>query len=103
MAVQYVTRLPAIRRNVRPQAQHAISRAVFDTVAEARIAAPFRTGNLKSSIGGETGELSGRVSVGAEYGIYVELGTRYMAARPYLRPAFDRASDKLLKDLAGIV
>ncbi len=33
------------------------------------------------------GKIKWRVIVGADYGIYPEYGTRYMAAQPYFRPA----------------
>jgi len=51
------------------------------------------TGNLKNSI--QTNRVSQReyrVNVGAEYGIYLELGTSRMAARPFLTPAVERVA-----------
>jgi HK97 gp10 family phage protein len=33
------------------------------------------------------GKLKWKVIVGADYGFYVEYGTRYMAAQPFFRPA----------------
>ncbi|WP_422929193.1 HK97-gp10 family putative phage morphogenesis protein [Singulisphaera sp. PoT] len=58
---------------------------------EARSLAPARTGTLQSSIGYSYDESSRtlRVSVEAPYAAYVELGTRNMPARPFLRPALE--------------
>jgi hypothetical protein len=54
-----------------------------------------RTGRLRGSITWRLGQdgLSPYVDVGSAvvYAAYVELGTRRMAARPYLRPALEAA------------
>jgi len=65
-----------------------------------------RTGNLRRSITHEVAldGLSGKVgSFGAKGVVYaapLELGTRHMAARPYLRPALDRMKGELAKILS---
>lgn len=56
--------------------------------------APYKTGNLRRSIHIEPrvsnrGMAAVEVGTNVEYGHYLEFGTRYMAARPYLRPALD--------------
>ena len=52
-----------------------------------------RTGRLRSSISTTLGEDSlgayADVGTNVSYGGFVELGTRYMRARPYLRPALE--------------
>lgn len=35
-----------------------------------------------------------RIGTNVEHGIYNELGTKYMAARPWLRPAFDESRER---------
>ncbi len=54
---------------------------------------PVRTGNLRRSIHTEVSEspdeITATVGPSADYGIYVEFGTRKMAAQPYMRPAFE--------------
>lgn len=58
---------------------------------------PVDTGRLRSSIQMtdprqvSADVLSIRVGSAVNYARYVELGTRYMRARPYLRPAISRA------------
>lgn len=48
------------------------------------------TGNLVNSIQVEpAGEYQYRINVGAEYGLYLELGTASMAARPFMLPMMD--------------
>lgn len=51
-------------------------------------------GTLRSSLTWELVQesgLSAKVGTNVEYGPYVELGTRYMRAQPYLRPALAEA------------
>lgn len=50
-----------------------------------------RTGGLKNNIPIEKPESCVRiVTVGQEYGPYLEMGTRYMAARPFVGPEVER-------------
>ena len=59
------------------------------------------TGNLKRSIdleitdAGKTAE----VKPTADYGAYVELGTRFMNAQPFLGPAFNEQKEKFKQDM----
>jgi HK97 gp10 family phage protein len=46
-----------------------------------------QTGRLRASVATEVDGLTGRVGTNVEYGRYLELGTRRMAARPWLRRA----------------
>ena len=67
--------------------------------------APVDTGTLKRSIGLEItdGGMSAEVEPTAEYAPYVELGTRFMEAKPYLKPAFDEQKEKFKKDMKKLV
>lgn len=65
--------------------------------------APVDTGFLQRSILPELTDLEGRVITGAEYGPYVELGTRFMAAQPFISPAFMIQRIKFLDDLKRIM
>jgi HK97 gp10 family phage protein len=58
--------------------------------ADARIACPVDTGHLRDSLEHEVDGDTLRVGTNVDYAVYVEEGTRYMAAEPYLRPALYR-------------
>lgn len=61
------------------------------------------TGTLQNSISVETeSALEARVIVGAEYGLYLEMGTVFMEARPFLGPAFDANAENFKKALAQV-
>ena len=66
---------------------------------------PVDTGTLKRSIGLElsTGGLEAAVAPTAEYAPYVELGTRFMDAQPYLKPAFNEQKKKFEQDMQKLV
>lgn len=67
--------------------------------------APVDTGHLKRSIGLNMTDagLTAEVTPTAEYAPYVELGTRFMEAQPYLKPAFDEQKEKFEKDMKKLV
>ncbi len=74
-----------------------VKKAALDIEAGAKQRAPVRTGNLKNSIqASEENPLLWRVDVGANYSVYVECGTRYMAAQPYLLPATEQIRPSFL-------
>lgn len=66
---------------------------------------PRRTGALASSI---TLEISGNgltadVEPHMNYAAYVEFGTRYMDAQPYIRPAFMQEGRRFQEDLSKLM
>lgn len=63
------------------------------------------TGRLRQSIGLEIkdGGMIAEVEPTAEYAPYVELGTRFMEAQPYLKPAFEKQSKQFRKDMNELV
>ena len=67
--------------------------------------APVDTGTLKRSIGLEITDsgMAAEVRPTADYAPYVELGTRFMEAQPYLKPAFDDQKEKFKKDMKKLV
>lgn len=67
--------------------------------------APVDTGNLKNNIGLEIsdGGMTATVEPTAKYAPYVELGTRFMEAQPFLKPAFEEQKKQFEKDLKELV
>ena len=68
-------------------------------VAEARRLAPVDTGFLKSSIdwaivGEGIRGMTLHIFVGADYGVFQELGTRKMNPHPFLRPAINAVGSR---------
>ena len=57
------------------------------------------TGTLRASMHRErTGEMEQTISDGVDTGTYLEDGTERIAARPFMRPAFDRAQQRVEND-----
>ena len=70
--------------------------------------APVRTGKLKKSIKiravkNSGGKVEYEIYSELDYAGYVEMGTRYKAARPFFRPAVDENSDKATKKILDVV
>lgn len=66
-----------------------------DVKALAKQLAPVRTGHLRSSIYAKISEWVAEIGAEAAYALFVELGTRYMQARPYLYPAIQEHLPRL--------
>jgi len=58
-----------------------------DVKALARQRVPVKTGHLRRSIYAKISEWVAEVGAEASYAMFVELGTRYMRARPFIYPA----------------
>ena len=67
--------------------------------------APVDTGHLKRSIGLEIkdGGMTAEVEPTAEYAPYVEYGTRFLSAQPYLKPAYNEQKRKFEQDMKKLV
>ena len=57
--------------------------------------APVRTGYLRSSLYAEIQGWTAKIGAEASYAGFVEFGTRYMQARPYIYPALQRRLPQL--------
>ncbi len=73
----------------------ALEKLSEETVEDAKGRVPVKTGALRDSIGGVVTGPQLVLTATQPYAGYVELGTRRMAARPYLTPATDQAKSKL--------
>ncbi|GBG94645.1 hypothetical protein LFYK43_11040 [Ligilactobacillus salitolerans] len=65
----------------------------------------YSTGATKKSIGigFENGGLTGVTGLGQSYDSYVELGTRFMAAEPLLKPLFNQTKQVFISDLKRVM
>jgi HK97 gp10 family phage protein len=61
-----------------------------DVKALAKRIVPVRTGHLRSSIYAKIQGWVAQIGAEATYAMFVEFGTRYMRARPYLYPSIQR-------------
>ena len=98
------SKVPRLRRQMKLASQ-VVRKTVLDIQANAQAAAPVDTGFLRNSIQAQMqSELTGEVTVGAGYAVWVEFGTSRRHATPFLlpavervRPAFEAAMRQLLK------
>lgn len=67
--------------------------------------APIDTGMLRRSImlEFENGGMTAYVNANTEYAAYVEYGTRYMSAQPFMYPNFVKAKTQLTSDLWRLI
>lgn len=90
-----------------PLARIVIQKSAADIKRDAQAFAPVDTGNLRSSIGYETRELTGAVAaeIGptAAYGAFVEFGTSRMGPHAYMGPALDRNGHLFEKAMQQVV
>lgn len=98
--------LPRMKRNLPVQTSAAMRRAAFATQRRAQELCPRDTGTLANSItieGGHPGSLSMMVVTTAGYGAYVNFGTRFMAAQPFMTQAAEHGARIFKADLAKLV
>lgn len=72
-----------------------------EMMQKAQREAPVDTGQLRRSIQLDIidGGMTAKVSANTEYAAYVEYGTRFMGAQPYLRPALRDQAEQFRSDL----
>jgi HK97 gp10 family phage protein len=101
-------KIPALPAALRKQVVDQVARSTFDVEARAKQLSPVLTGTLRRSIHSvfTNGGLTGICGPSVDYSIFVEMGTRRMAARPYMRPAAElvlpKFADELKRILAGL-
>lgn len=93
----------AIKRRMKINAELAAARSARAIAKDAKANAPVDTGALRDSIRAEGNGLKWTVVVGAPYGVYVEFGTMYMSAQPFLLPAAMRRFPDVVKDLRNSI
>ncbi|CUX18485.1 HK97-gp10 family putative phage morphogenesis protein [Clostridium sp. C105KSO13] len=86
--------------------KQAVKRSGTTLQKEVERIVPVDTGTLKRSITGPEltdGGLTAKVEATAEYAAYVEYGTRYMKAQPYMRPALEKAEKDFQTNMKKLV
>lgn len=78
-----------------PEVQRALLHVAQVAADSARRRVPVDTGRLKGSISADSEPGRAAVYANTDYAVYVERGTRRMAAQPYLWPAVDEAGGSL--------
>lgn len=65
----------------------------------------YQTGQTKRSIGLEIADsgLTAEVEPTTEYSPYLEYGTRFMEAQPFVKPAYDAQKAKFKQDMQKLV
>lgn len=96
--------LPIITAAMLPKVDAIVTKTAIDLQAHAQANAPIDTGTLRNSIQARrVGPAAWEVTVGADYGVHVEWGTRHMAAQPYLRPAITATSPAFLAAMRRVM
>jgi HK97 gp10 family phage protein len=79
---------PTFYAEVRERSRHLLEKVASAVAEDARDMAPIDTGKLVSKISHKVlSSKLARIYAKTHYAVYVELGTRYMRAQPYIRPA----------------
>ncbi len=90
-----------------PRIKKAVERGLEKVGAaierDAKILAPKDTTNLARSINWKRRRFSVRIQENVFYGIFQELGTRFMKAQPFLRPALFKNMNKIKVIIANEV
>lgn len=80
--------VPRIRAGV----QQTVAETALLIESDAKQFAPVDTGRLRSSIHADIAPngLSATVATNVSYAIFLEMGTRYQRAQPFMFPAFEK-------------
>jgi hypothetical protein len=121
-----INRFPQLAATLPLAVGKIVRKAAFDVQARAMVSAPIRTGFLRSSIyvTGKDYDTYGQgvigmgtllppvpktnqwttaiVAVGASYGLYIEMGSRFQPARPFLLPAAEYVKPKMEEAFAQL-
>lgn len=96
----FLASLDKYQEDVLEGLQKNIENAALLLERNAKQNCPVDTGKLRASITTEVGKLEAEVGTNVEYAQCVEFGTSKQSAKPFMRPAFDKAITQLHKDMA---
>lgn len=95
---------PEIAANLEPRAARVVAKIAHDMEAWMKAIVAVDTGTLKASIRAvRVSLMHWKVVVGAHYGIYVEWGTRYMRAQPFVQPTVNAARPVFLAAMRTVI
>ena len=83
--------------------KNVVKSNVTEMTRNAQRLAPVDTGHLKGSVVASIADLEGSTDVGAHYGRYVNDGTRFMGARPFLTSSFDLQAENFRREMKMLV
>lgn len=119
-----INRFPEMARGLHEALSEAVRKVAFDVEAHAKAHAAVDTGFMKNSVytvtsdssdyssaGSEAlpsvdappDDLTAYVGVGANYAIYVEMGTSHMAAQPFMAPAAAAVEKGMARGIAALI
>lgn len=96
--------VPRLRTTMEQRAEMFVAKAAMDVEREMKTRVPVDTGFLKNSIqAARTGPAQWTVTVGAEYGLFIDWGTARMPARPFVAPSVAAVSPNFLAAMRTLV
>ena len=84
-------------------AEKELQLTALEIERDAKLNAPVDTGMLRASITSTGSGSEYEIGTNVEYAPFVEYGTKYMAARPFLFPAFEKGVRDLQKNIKKAV
>lgn len=106
VSVRMVTKfnnLPGAPGKVTKAIGEAFGELAPQLLSEMQGRTPVDTGELRGSETATAGGLQLTLTAGTDHAGFVELGTRYMAAQPYMRPTVEGAAGKVGSAIADKV
>lgn len=97
-----MNKLPQASGNLRAAMRDVLSKFQLDMEAHAGATVPVDTGTLKNSVSHELTDISLTIRWEAPYAGFVNFGTRFMAARPFVSDAVTLATPGLQAAMAEI-
>ncbi|MFK4795118.1 HK97-gp10 family putative phage morphogenesis protein [Lactococcus petauri] len=105
-----ITGIDALQKKLRGNAtlddvKHVVKSNTSNMTANMQKLAPVDTGYMKRSIKMELteGGFSGQAGPHTDYSAYVEYGTRFQSAQPFVKPAYNEQKGVFIKDLERLL
>lgn len=105
-----ISGIDALQKKLRKNAtlddvKHVVKSNILSMNKNMQNLAPVDTGNMKRSITSEftDGGFTGTTEPHTDYAGYVEYGTRFQAAQPFVKPAFDAQKKVFKNDLERLL